>query len=144
MLSASGWFAFDWNATCFSTAGGRQYLMFRDRSLICGLRDFFHSTGIVPGKAGNGSASGLVNTAANLSIFWFERQSIGGNINCKICVLVCACAQNTNPGKTPTTQLPIKWAPVRNPFPNVYVVKFFIMKSFTKYQLIFDVFHCAW
>ena len=35
----------------------------RDRSPIHNLRDFFHSTGIVPGKAGNGSASGFVNGA---------------------------------------------------------------------------------
>ena len=37
--------------------------IFRDPSPIHSLRDFFCSTGIVLGKAGNGSASGLVNNA---------------------------------------------------------------------------------
>ena len=41
---------------CLPSAG----TVFRDCSPIHGLREFFHSTGIVPGKAQNSSASGLV------------------------------------------------------------------------------------
>ena len=36
--------------------------MFRDRSSIHGLRDFFHFTGIIHGKAGISSVVGLVNS----------------------------------------------------------------------------------
>ena len=36
-------------------------MVFRDRSPIHGLRDFFHAMGIVPVEASNGSAVVLVN-----------------------------------------------------------------------------------
>ena len=32
------------------------------------VKGFFHSTGIVPGKAGNGSAGGLVNSVVKVVI----------------------------------------------------------------------------
>ena len=42
---------------CLPLAG----TVFRDRAPIHSLRDFFCSTGIVPGKAGNGFAGSFVN-----------------------------------------------------------------------------------
>ena len=42
----------------------------RDHSPIHGVGDFFHSTGIVPGKAGNGSTGSFVNHAVYVTTQW--------------------------------------------------------------------------
>ena len=42
----------------------------RDHSPIHSVGDFFHSTGIVQGKGGNGSAGGFVNHTVNVTTQW--------------------------------------------------------------------------
>ena len=51
---------------CLPLAG----MLSRDHSSIQDLRDFFCSTGIAPGKAGNGSASGFVNRSVKLMVIF--------------------------------------------------------------------------
>ena len=53
-------------------------MVIRDHSLIHGLRDFFHSTEIVPVKARNGSAVSLVNGTVTVKIPYFSDRNVKG------------------------------------------------------------------
>ena len=69
---------------CLPTAG----MLSRDHSSIQDLRDVFRSTGIAPGKAGNGSVGGFVNRAVKLMVI-FVLPGVSTPFGHLICI--CSC-----------------------------------------------------